>query len=283
MVLIQWNQCSVSCGRGSRARYRRCTTPQNTIAFSCSGTTMDIASCDELPCVSRTNPSLTGQWASWSSWGQCSTTCGPGTQLRERVCQKEPCDGAGQERMACNLGECSGSAAQQWSDWGQWSECSRLCGKGVRSRSRSCKIPNACVGLSIEQGFCNEQPCSAVLPLSPRPANNISSPTPPRGSSGEWSSWSAWSACSVSCGVGVKRRVRNCNGGQSCPGDSRETAICNDKSCSTSDAQWGGWGYWSTCSETCGQGIRRRVRKCYGSGACFGNEYEKDSCTLRRC
>lgn len=44
-----------------------------------------------------------------------------------------------------------------------------------------------------------------------------------------------------------------------------------------------GWGYWSSCSETCGAGIRKRVRKCYGSGACDGSEYEREYCYTRQC
>lgn len=44
-----------------------------------------------------------------------------------------------------------------------------------------------------------------------------------------------------------------------------------------------GWGYWSICSETCEKGIRRRIRKCYGNGACYGNEYQREDCKLKEC
>lgn len=47
------------------------------------------------------------------------------------------------------------------------------------------------------------------------------------------------SACSVSCGTGVKRRTRGCQGGN-CVGDTRQSAICNDGPCSKTDASWGG-------------------------------------------
>ncbi|KAI1707981.1 thrombospondin type 1 domain-containing protein [Ditylenchus destructor] len=255
-----WNQCSVSCGRGSQARYRRCTTPQSTIAFSCPGQTMDIRTCDELPCSNKPSSSV-GLWASWGEWGTCSKTCGPGTQTRYRQCTKEPCDGAGQQRLACNLRECA-----QWNEWGVFSECSKLCGRGLRSRSRTCPSGATCTGPSIEQTFCNEHPCD--------PGTSTSS--------GQWSGWSEWSGCSVSCGTGVKRRTRHCQSGN-CPGLFRESAICNDGPCSVSDASWGGWGYWSQCSESCGNGIRRRVRKCYGSGTCYGNEYERENCHMRDC
>lgn len=85
-----WNQCSVSCGGGSQARYRRCQTPQNTIAFSCPGKTMDIRHCDELPCSANPSRGFTsnGIWAKWGEWTPCSSTCGPGTQTRQRTCSR---------------------------------------------------------------------------------------------------------------------------------------------------------------------------------------------------
>ncbi|CAD6189170.1 unnamed protein product [Caenorhabditis auriculariae] len=33
----EWNRCSVSCGRGSQARYRKCLSPHRTLAFDCPG------------------------------------------------------------------------------------------------------------------------------------------------------------------------------------------------------------------------------------------------------
>ncbi|TKR82233.1 hypothetical protein L596_015987 [Steinernema carpocapsae] len=255
-----WNQCSVSCGRGSQARYRRCQSNQNTIAYSCPGSTMDIRNCEETACPPPSNSPI-GVWATWGAWSTCSKTCGPGIQTRNRYCTKEPCDGSGSERMSCNLAVCPG-ISQQWTEWSQWSECSRLCGKGLRTRTRSCPSSGSCFGSSIDQSFCNEQACVV--------------------SSGQWSGWSAWGVCSVSCGAGVKRRTRHCQLGN-CLGNFRESAVCNEGACLNYDATWGGWGYWSTCSQTCGSGIRKRVRKCYGTGKCAGNEYEKAQCYQHEC
>lgn len=257
-----WTQCSVSCGHGSQARYRRCQNSQGSVAFSCQGQTMELRNCDEIPCNSGNRLDRSdAQWTGWSVWSVCSVTCGPGFQSRTRSCfpQSGACDGSWQQRMACNLRECSGG----WNTWGVWSECSRLCGKGVRSRSRTCPTDASCPGSSTEQSFCNEQPCAEQETLN-----------------AQWSGWSVWGPCSATCGNGVRRRTRHCQWGN-CPGHHFDSSICNNGQCSVEDASWGGWGYWSVCSESCGQGFRRRVRKCYGSGQCPGSEYEREQCQVR--
>ncbi|VDM53470.1 unnamed protein product [Angiostrongylus costaricensis] len=248
----EWNHCSVSCGRGSQARYRKCVTAQLSLAFDCPDTNIEVRACNAGPC------SGIGVWASWSEWSTCSTSCGPGTMIRQRGCHREPCDGFAHERRSCNMGVCE-SQRGRWTQWNEWSDCSRLCGKGIRSRSRTC-IGSGCYGSNSDQSFCNEHQCE------------------PRAR--EWATWSTWSQCSATCGAGVKRRTRYCRSG-SCPGNYKESAICNDRECESLYIT--GWGYWSTCSETCGEGTRKRVRKCYGSGQCGGNEYEKQPCFTRAC
>ncbi|KAJ1348635.1 hypothetical protein KIN20_003985 [Parelaphostrongylus tenuis] len=79
-------------------------------------------------------------------------------------------------------------------------------------------IGSGCHGSSNDQAFCNEHPCE------------------PR--AGEWATWSTWSQCSATCGAGVKRRTRYCRSG-SCPGNYRESAICNDRECESRNAAWG--------------------------------------------
>ena len=52
-----------------------------------------------------------------------------------------------------------------WADWGQWSSCSRSCGKGSRIRRRTCTSPapsetgNNCVGLASQTENCNDRTC----------------------------------------------------------------------------------------------------------------------------
>lgn len=54
---------------------------------------------------------------------------------------------------------------------------------------------------------------------------------------GAYSEWMEWGACSVSCGTGVQRRLRQCNkplpanGGRHCAGSASETRSCKGKPC----------------------------------------------------
>ena len=55
---------------------------------------------------------------------------------------------------------------------------------------------------------------------------------------GSWNSWGEWGDCSVTCGDGVKTRIRTCtnpppnDGGNDCVGDSSsETSACSTTNC----------------------------------------------------
>ncbi|VUZ55036.1 unnamed protein product [Hymenolepis diminuta] len=84
---------------------------------------------------------------------------------------------------------------------------------------------------------------------------------------GGWSEWMPWEPCSVSCGRGIQIRERKCdspapkNGGAYCVGESTDTRACLQAFC-PADGVWGAWTPWSSCSSTCGAGLRQRTRKC---------------------
>ena len=58
---------------------------------------------------------MDGRWTSWSSWTECSVTCGIGEKTRTRTCTNpEPayggdeCTGDDTKTRSCDAGSCSG-------------------------------------------------------------------------------------------------------------------------------------------------------------------------------
>lgn len=116
---------------------------------------------------SKEDPGL-GKWIS-SAWDKCSVTCGSGIQRRLVQCLRldgKPgldCDSS-QRPQATRI---CGDPCPEWSI-GQWSPCSRTCGKGFKRRPLHCRaqpgqlLPREhCTGLRKPQelDFCNLTPC----------------------------------------------------------------------------------------------------------------------------
>lgn len=57
-----------------------------------------------------------------------------------------------------------------WSEWSPWEECTRSCGHGNRTRTRTCNNPSAqhggqpCEGNAVEIIMCNIRPCPGENP-----------------------------------------------------------------------------------------------------------------------
>ncbi|GLH01974.1 Obscurin, partial [Gryllus bimaculatus] len=223
------------------------------------------------------------QWTNWGSWSECTSSCGPGEQVRTRTCGdpelEDPfaqieCSGMAEEWQSCDLAECQINGG--WSDWSSWTSCSTSCGRGTRRRYRDCSNPipmyggKICVGSDAQQEYCRQTPC---------PINGQSD-------------WTPWSDCSVTCNNGVQHRTRQCNnpppsyGGANCSGKALEIVHCNSKEC-PQDGQWTIWSKWSPCSTSCGPGNKQRTRECippkYGGNDCKGENLQISHCTTRSC
>ncbi|XP_023687830.1 adhesion G protein-coupled receptor B2 isoform X4 [Paramormyrops kingsleyae] len=220
---------------------------------------------------------------SWSLWSVCSLTCGQGWQVRSRSCVSSPygtlCSGPLRETRLCNnSATCPGEPPRQavhglWEEWSPWSLCSATCGRGSRTRTRSCVAPQqggkACDGSDHQSKLCN----IAVCPVE-----------------GQWLDWSPWSRCSVTCDTGTQQRQRRCSvsvhSWAECKGAHSETHECINPECG-SDGKWGPWNQWSVCSKTCDSGWQRRYRMCQGTGVqgypCDGSGEEGRACNDRKC
>ncbi|KAK7100531.1 A disintegrin and metalloproteinase with thrombospondin motifs adt-1-like [Littorina saxatilis] len=167
-----------------------------------------------------------------------------------------------------------------WTGWGTWSDCSTTCGKGIRSRQRTCLNSNynsdnkkgekSCSGDDAEKEECSSSACPVYT----------------------WETWGTWTACSATCGEGQRSRSRRCvdseSGGQGraqCKGDENETARCNMERCAV--YSWETWGAWTSCSVSCGGGQRSRSRQCVdGHGVSGGqdrNQCQGDGDQRERC
>ena len=98
----------------------------------------------------------------------------------------EDCQGSSNESGDCNANPCPGIIKAHsyhlkinsnvlvdggWSVWGSWTSCSKTCGTGTRSRTRTCDNPapahggEDCQGSDYDTGDCNTTPCQGIMPF----------------------------------------------------------------------------------------------------------------------
>ncbi|XP_069076957.1 adhesion G protein-coupled receptor B1 isoform X14 [Pleurodeles waltl] len=99
-----WSACSATCSNGTQQRIRECNGPSNG-GSECNGQWAETRGCFDRQCP------VDGKWLSWGAWGSCTTTCGGGTQKRDRVCDGpyfggEACQGPMEEYKECNDKKC---------------------------------------------------------------------------------------------------------------------------------------------------------------------------------
>ncbi|KAM8967734.1 adhesion G protein-coupled receptor B1 isoform 2-T2 [Pelodytes ibericus] len=300
-----WGDCNRDCGGGLQTRTRTCqSVPEE--GHVCEGVLEEGRLCNRKACSaggrydSRSQslrsidnkkkedaedqfqfgypaPQIGDPAAEeWSPWSVCSTTCGEGLKSRTRFCVSSSysthCSGPLKEHKQCNnTAVCPVHGS--WDEWSPWSLCSSTCGRGFRERTRSCNPPQfggeECKGPEKQTKFCN----IALCPVD-----------------GNWNDWSSWSTCSASCSNGTQKRTRECNGpsygGSECYGQWSDTRECFLTQCPV-DGKWQVWGTWGGCTTTCGGGVQKRERTCYGPF--FGGEPcpspmdESKQCNEKKC
>ncbi|XP_067661650.1 A disintegrin and metalloproteinase with thrombospondin motifs 6-like isoform X2 [Haliotis asinina] len=151
-------------------------------------------------------------------------------------------------------------------------QCSQTCGTGTRMNAVTCvRDDDFSV---VDDDHCNVNSRPHVVP---EPCNTGSCPA-------RWKA-GAYSACSLTCGGGLMKRtvqcVRETSGVVEVLAHSNcarlvkpaEASECNPESCP------GVWrpGSWSSCSQTCGRGLKTRKVTCYKDGDSM-KEIESSHC-----
>ncbi|XP_394067.4 semaphorin-5A isoform X1 [Apis mellifera] len=277
-----WNACSRPCNGGIRIRRRTCEnpSPRKSATVECNGCDTQTEECNTHPCIE------TKRYSGWTPWlaanGSFQSSSVGYVEKRFRFsCRAQTDDPSSvrvqlakeEERYCRNDGSCMRRNANQksysdlamesgWGEWSAWKTCDRLCGGGSQHRIRQCESP-PCDGLPVQTRQCNVHSCrpSAVGDIAME---------------GQWSCWTDWSECSVSCGVGIRSRTRECLGPESCEGSSLVRETCEMASCE-SLIGWDTWSRWTPCDND-HQQYRKRQCLQHGSGMCQGASRETRDC-----
>uniref|UniRef100_A0A8C1XQY5 Spondin-1 n=1 Tax=Cyprinus carpio TaxID=7962 RepID=A0A8C1XQY5_CYPCA len=195
-------------------------------------------------------------YSNWSPWSACSSsTCDKGRRMRQRMLKAQldpsvPCLHT-QDFKPCMGPGCSEEEAStcMMSEWISWSPCSASCGMGMRSRERyvkqfpedgsSCTLPTEETEKCVVNEDCSPSSCVVT-------------------------EWAEWEPCSVSCGVGMRRRERmmkmEASDGSPCRVQLVEAEKCMMPECNEVVCMLSPWSDWGECSVSCGVGMRSRQR-----------------------
>jgi hypothetical protein len=265
-----YGSCSKTCGGGTKSRTRTCNNPAPAHGgSSCSGLSSESTGCNSEECA------IDCTVAYWGSWSDCTKTCGGGSQRRTRALT-EPSHGGKAcpthyEDRSCNDSGCPSHCAT--SEFSAWTACTKSCGDGVQSRSRSVTGHAANGGYECpylkETRTCNSQSCAV---------------------DGAVGAWSAWAVCTKSCGGGSQNRHRYVSVAPGFGGKAHahleETRACNAQSCPANCVYSAFSGAWGACSKTCAGGVQSRSRSMtqprLGGASCPVSQ-ETRTCNSHKC
>uniref|UniRef100_A0A8C9QWM2 ADAMTS like 2 n=1 Tax=Scleropages formosus TaxID=113540 RepID=A0A8C9QWM2_SCLFO len=171
-AMSEWGPCSGSCGQGMMVRHVYCKALEGHVVpeSQCPAESRPLAiqSCGAMECLPH--------WLV-QDWDRCNTTCGRGVRHRVVLCAgitggkfrtREDSDCIPQERPA-DESTCFERPCFKWYTT-PWSECTKTCGVGTRSRDVKCyqdrEIVKGCDPLTkpAAKQACPLDPCPTEPP-----------------------------------------------------------------------------------------------------------------------
>uniref|UniRef100_A0A8C7H4T1 ADAMTS like 2 n=1 Tax=Oncorhynchus kisutch TaxID=8019 RepID=A0A8C7H4T1_ONCKI len=184
-TVSEWGPCSGLCGQGKMVRHVYCKTPEGRVVpesqCSLENKPLAIHPCGEKDCAPH--------WLT-QDWERCNTTCGRGVKRRIVQCagitagkfQTHDNEDCGASERPEDENTCFERPCFKWYTT-PWSECTKMCGVGVRMRDVKCyqarEIVRGCDSLTkpVAKQTCALQPCPTEPPdesCQDRPTTNCS-------------------------------------------------------------------------------------------------------------
>ncbi|XP_062313300.1 thrombospondin type-1 domain-containing protein 7B [Osmerus eperlanus] len=255
-----WSTCQLNenavCGPGSRSRLLDCVRSD--------GKVVELSACEELGLVNEemlggscmVDCPVSCLLSDWSSWSECSHTCGnQGQTVRFRTILQQahdegrPCPPLLSQTKPCPIRPCY--------TWllGDRTPCTvegAVCGEGVRRRNLTCVVhggdwPTTSSAKAVDEGLCGgrlgrESEQDLLLPCSiPCPGDC------------HLTDWSSWSSCQLTCLEGrsfetTGRQARSravvvtvLENQDNCPQQVLETQPCKGGRCHSYEWRASGW------------------------------------------
>ncbi|XP_039719589.1 spondin-1 [Pteropus medius] len=212
----EWDECSATCGMGMKKRHRMVKmSPADGSMCKAEMSQAEkcmMPECHTIPCL----------LSPWSEWSDCSVTCGKGMRTRQRMLKSlaelGDCNEELEQVEKCMLPECPIDC--ELTEWSQWSECNKSCGKGHMIRTRMIQMEPQFGGApcpeTVQRKKCRIRKCfrnQSIQKLRWREARESRRSEQLREESdGEqfpgcrMRPWTAWSECTKLCGGGIQER-----------------------------------------------------------------------------
>lgn len=259
-------------------RHRTISVVNSCGGEACEGSTVETKHCVKPDCQEVKD-------CEFSPWHEWQSLCVNDQKVRFRVEANpatnggQPCCGPIKETMPCETvgsirGVIQDGAASPWS---AWSDCTRPCGGGLRTRKRVIEVEARNGGYPF---------CGALKVLEPCNVETCGTGDGNTGDNCAMSDWGDWSACTE---FNVQYRNRQITQNAKAGGTPCESGLRSVRECKTAvDCRMSPWTHWDRCTRTCGGGQSTRHRQVtrnprFGGKPCGTDLIQTTGCNDNPC